>query len=157
MPNVTAWECPEGLVVDMWSRFSGCTIGVEVARFLGWYTFLVYIPVILLLFYTVLKLYCHDPAGSPSRVQGMVGMAVGAALAGIEPGYAMSNPRIPATSSIAVAVLSAFGGLCWGYGFFRLLLGHYVASIFQMVSSTQEALLHTLHLSCNQTYHRFTP
>jgi hypothetical protein len=66
-------------------------------------------------------------------------MAVGSAMIYQMPGYPVMHPGIPASSDLAVSLLAGGGVLLWCVGIFRLVLGHYLASIFQMIYSLEPA------------------
>jgi hypothetical protein len=67
-------------------------------------------------------------------MQGMVYFGVGLALWLPMPGNAAVDPQTPASSKLAVSLAAGIGALCFLVGAVRLLIGHYVASCFQMVS-----------------------
>jgi hypothetical protein len=167
---MSQWECPDGLMVDQWSRYSGCNVGSDLTKALAWYFLLVCVPLVLLYLYVALELYRHDPTSSPSRMQGMVYLAVGLALWLPMAGNAAVDPQTPASSKLAVSLTGGIGVLCFCVGIFRLLIGHYVASCFQMVSRLEggsevvervgsNALFETLLLAYTLflVHHRFTP
>jgi hypothetical protein len=58
-------------------RFSGYTIGIDLAQFLSWHILTLGNASFLLLLFTAIKLHLHDPTSSPARVQGMAGVAIG--------------------------------------------------------------------------------
>jgi hypothetical protein len=167
---MSQWECPDGLMVDQWSRFSGCNVGADLSKALAWYYWLVCIPLVLLYLYVALELYRHDPMSSPSRIQGMVYFAVGMALWLPMGGNAAADPQTPASSKLAVSLAAGIGCLWFCVGGLRLVVGHYVASCFQMVSRLEggsevvervgsDALFETLLLAYALLLvrHRFTP
>jgi hypothetical protein len=131
---MSQWECPDGLMVDQWSRYSGCNVGADLSKALAWYHWLVCVPLVLNYLYVALELYRHDPMSSPSRMQGMVYAAVGIAMWLPFVGNAAVDQQTPASSKLAVSLAGGIGALCLCVGFNRLLIGHYVASCFQMVS-----------------------
>jgi hypothetical protein len=131
---MSQWECPDGLMVDQWSRYSGCNVGADLSKALAWYYLILCVPLVLLYLYVALELYRHDPMSSPSRMQGMVYFAVGLALFMPMAGNAAVDPQTPASSKLAVSLAAGIGVLCFMVGVNRLLIGHYVASCFQMVS-----------------------
>jgi hypothetical protein len=103
-------------------------------------------------------------------MQGMVYTAVGMALWLPMPGNAAVDPQTPASSKLAVSLAAGIGVLCYAVGVFRLLIGHHVASCFQMVSrleggreatgeSRSNALFETLLLAYALflVHRRFTP
>jgi hypothetical protein len=63
--TASAWQCPAGLAVDPWSRFSGCTIGIDLAQVIGWYFLTLGIASYLLALFTAIKLHLHDPIHHP--------------------------------------------------------------------------------------------
>jgi hypothetical protein len=157
-------------MVDQWSRYSGCNVGADLSKALAWYYWLVCVPLVLLYLYVALELYRHDPMSSPSRMQGMVYFAVGVALWLPMPGNAAVDPQTPASSKLAVSLSGGIGVLCYCVGIVRLLIGHYVASCFQMVSRLEggrevvaregsNALFETLLLAYTLllVHRRFTP
>jgi hypothetical protein len=127
------WECPDGLMVDQWSRYSGCNVGADLSKALAWYYLLVLCPLVLLYLYVALELYRHDSMSSPSRMQGMVYTAVGMALWLPMVSNAAVDPQTPASSKLAVSLAAGIGVLCYAVGAGKLLIGHHVASCFQMV------------------------
>jgi hypothetical protein len=131
---MSQWECPDGLMVDQWSRYSGCNVGADLSKALAWYYLLVLCPLVLLWLYVALELYRHDPMSSPSRMQGMVYAAVGIAMFMIMGGNAAVDQQTPASSKLVVSLAAGIGVLCFSVGGWRLVIGHYVASCFQMVS-----------------------
>ena len=131
---MSQWECPDGLMVDQWSRYSGCNVGSDLSKALAWYYWLVCVPLVLLYLYVALELYRHDPMSSPSRMQGMVYAAVGIVLFMPMAGTAAVDPQTPASSKLAVSLAGGIGCLCFCVGAWRLVIGHHVASCFQMVS-----------------------
>jgi hypothetical protein len=135
---MSQWECPDGLMVDQWSRYSGCTLEADVSKAFGWLFLLVCVPLVLLYLYVALELYRHDPMSSPSRIQGMVYNAVGVAMIlpmVINPAV---DPQTPASSKLAVSLAGGIGIVLFCVGGWRLTAGHYVASVFQMVSRLEE-------------------
>jgi hypothetical protein len=133
-----AWQCPAGLTVDPFSRFSGCIIGIDLARFLGWCN-LILCPVAgLLTLYTAAKLHLHDSASSPARVQGLLGTGIGALLMAPFLGFAAIDPHTPGSSDLAISFahglgIAFVGGLAWQYA-----LNHLLAGAFQMVYSLEQ-------------------
>jgi hypothetical protein len=121
-------------MVDQWSRYSGCNVRADLSKAIAWFHLLVCGPLVLLLLYVALELYRHDPMSSPSRMQGMVFAAVGMALWVPLGGNAAVDPQTPASSKLAVSLAAIVGALCFCVGACRLVIGHYVASCFQMVS-----------------------
>ena len=121
-------------MVDQWSRYSGCNVRADLSKAIAWYYLLVCVPLVLLWLYVALELYRHDPMSSPSRMQGMVYAAVGLALCVPVHFPAAVDQQTPASSKLAVSLAAGIGILCFCVGAVRLLLGHYVASCFQMVS-----------------------
>ena len=121
-------------MVDQWSRFSGCNVRADLSKALAWYYLILCVPLVLLYLYVALELYRHDPMSSPSRMQGMVYAAVGMALWLPMGGNAAVDPQTPASSKLDVSLTGGIGALCFCVGGMRLLIGHYVASCFQMVS-----------------------
>ena len=121
-------------MVDQWSRYSGCNVGADLSKALAWYYWLLWVPLVLLWLYVALELYRHDPMSSPSRMQGMVYAAVGIAMFMPMGGNAVVDPQTPASSKLAVSLNGGIGALCFCVGAWRLVIGHYVASCFQMVS-----------------------
>ena len=122
-------------MVDQWSRYSGCNVGADLSKALAWYNLLVLCPLVLLYLYVALELYRHDPMSSPSRMQGMVYAAVGIAMwLPMLLGNAAVDPQTPASSKLVVSLIGGIGMVCFCVGALRLLIGHYVASCFQMVS-----------------------
>jgi hypothetical protein len=170
---MSQWGCPDGIMVDEWSRYSGCNVGSDVSKAAAWYHVLVIPPLVLLYLYVALELYRHDPMSSPSRIQGMLYTAVGTATLWC---FFLSNavdPQTPSSSKLGVSLVGGIGAAVYCVGGWRLVLGHYVASCFQMVSILEggrevaervesnglfETLLPryllTLYSSLN---HRFTP
>jgi hypothetical protein len=67
-------------------------------------------------------------------MQGMVYFAVGMALLLPMVGNAAVDPQTPASSKLAVSLSGGIGVLYLAVGSCRLVIGHYVASCFQMVS-----------------------
>jgi hypothetical protein len=67
-------------------------------------------------------------------MQGMVYTVVGMALWLPMPGNAAVDLQTPASSKLVVSLAAGIGVLCFGVGAWRLVIGHYVASCFQMVS-----------------------
>jgi len=139
MSNVTAWDCPDGLVVDGWSRFSGCTISVDIVRFVGWYYLVVWPPLFLLLLYTALRLYRHDPTSSPSRIRGLVAMAVAIAMMQPMTGHPVLNLGVPHSSYLGISLFSGGGSALYCVGIVRLHVGHHLASVFQMIYALEPA------------------
>ena len=121
-------------MVDQWSRYSGCNVGSDLTKALAWYYLLVLYPLVLQWLYVALELYRHDPMSSPNRMQGMVYAAVGIAMWLPNMSNAAVHPQTPASSKLAVSLAGGIGVLCFCVGAVRLLIGHYVASCFQMVS-----------------------
>ena len=121
-------------MVDQWSRYSGCNVRADLSKALAWYYLLVLCPLVLLYLYVALELYRHDPMSSPSRMQGMVYFAVGIVVVVPMAGPAAVDQQTPAASCLAVSLAAGIGILCYAVGVWRLLIGHYVASCFQMVS-----------------------
>jgi hypothetical protein len=134
-----AWDCPEGLVVDGISRFSGCNVGIGFAQALGWYYLVVLPPLAPLFLYTAAKIHRHAPNSSPSRLHGMAYFGLSVTLLSPFCSYPAFNPRKPVTSDLALSLSGGVGGLVMLIGGFRLLIGHYVASAFQLVSGFQHA------------------
>jgi hypothetical protein len=56
---MSQWECPDGLMVDQWSRYSGCNDPAIQA--LNWYYSLAIPPLVIMWLYVALELYRHDP------------------------------------------------------------------------------------------------
>ena len=121
-------------MVDQWSRYSGCNVGADLSKAIAWFYWILLCPLVLLWLYVALELYRHDPMSSPSRMQGMVYFAVGLALWLPMGGNAAVDPQTPASSKLVVSLAAGIGILCCCVGAVRLLIGHYVASCFQMVS-----------------------
>ena len=121
-------------MVDQWSRYSGCNVRADLSKALAWYYLILLCPLVVLWLYVALELYRHDPMWSPSRMQGMVYAAIGLALYVPLMGNAAVDPQTPASSKLAVSLAAGIGVLCLCVGGIRLLIGHYVASCFQMVS-----------------------
>jgi hypothetical protein len=121
-------------MVDDWSRYSGCNVGSDLSKALSWYYLLLGIPMALLYPYIALELYRHDPMSSPSRMQGMVYFAVGTAMLLPMPSNAAVDPQTPASSKRDVSLAAGIGCLFFCVGGWRLMIGHYAASVFQMVS-----------------------
>jgi hypothetical protein len=103
-------------------------------------------------------------------MQGMVYAGVGIAMWLPMPGNAVVDLQTPASSKLAVSLAAIVGILCFCVGALRLLIGHYVASCFQMVSRLEggrevvervgsNALFETLLLAYALllVHHRFTP
>jgi hypothetical protein len=67
-------------------------------------------------------------------MQGMVYAGVGIAMMVPMMSYAAVDPQTPASSNLAVSLACGIGVLCFCVGAIRLLIGHHVASCFQMVS-----------------------
>jgi hypothetical protein len=67
-------------------------------------------------------------------MQGMVYFAVGLAMVLPMAGNAAVDPQTPASSKLDVSLAAGIGLLCFPVGAVRLLIGHYVASCFQMES-----------------------
>jgi len=67
-------------------------------------------------------------------MQGMVYFAVGMAMWLPMVSNAAVDQQTPTSSKLAVSLAAGIGVLCYCVGGFRLLIGHYVASCFQMVS-----------------------
>jgi hypothetical protein len=173
--DVTQWEY--GLMIDQWSRYSGCNVRADWSKALGWYYLLVLPPLVLLYLYVALELYRHDPMSSPSRIQGMVYFAVGAALYVPMLSNAAVDPQTPVSSKLAVSLAGGIGVQCFCVGAWRMIIGHYVASCFQMVSRLETGrdirevverevqsdsvklslMLCRLHFLVGFIHHRFTP
>jgi hypothetical protein len=156
-------------MVDQWSRYSGCNVG-SLSKAIAWYYLILCVPLVLLYLYVALELYRHDPMSSPSRMQGMVIAAVGLAMWLPMWGNAVVDPKTPASSKLAVSLTAGIGTLCFCVGALRWLIGHYVASCFQMVSRLEggrevvervgsDALFETLLLAYTLllVHRRFTP
>jgi hypothetical protein len=103
-------------------------------------------------------------------MQGMVYFAVGMAMWLPMPGNAAVDQQTPASSKLAVSLTAGIGILCFQLGAWPMLIGHYVASSFQMVSRLEggrevvervgsNALFETLLLAYTLllVHHRFTP
>jgi hypothetical protein len=88
----------------------------------------------MLYLYVALELYRHDPMSSPNRMQGMVYNAVGAALFLPMLSNAAVDPQTPASSKLGVSLAGGLGVVLFTVGGYRLMTGHHVASVFQMVS-----------------------
>ena len=157
-------------MVDQWSRYSGCNVRADLSKAIAWYYLLLCVPLVLQWLYVALELYRHDPMSSPSRMQGMVYAAVGLAMWLPMAGNAAVDPQAPASSKLVVSLAAGIGILCFSVGCVRLLIGHYVASCFQMVSRLEggrevvervgsNALFETLLLAYTLllVHRRFTP
>jgi hypothetical protein len=135
LQQMSQWGCPDGIMVDEWSRYSGCNVGSDVSKAVAWFHLLVIPPLALLYLYVALELYRHDPMSSPSRIQGMLYTAVGTATLWC---FFLSNaavdPQTPSSSKLGVSLVGGIGFGVYCVGGWRLVLGHYVASVFQMVS-----------------------
>ena len=131
---MSQWECPDGLMVDQWSRYSGCNVGTDLSKALGLYHLLVIPPLVMLYLYVALELYRHDPMSSPSRMQGMAYFAVGVVMMVPMLSNAAVDPQTPASSKLDISLVGGIGIYLFAVGGWRMLIGHYVASCFQMVS-----------------------
>jgi hypothetical protein len=123
---MSQWECPDGLMVDQWSRYSGCNVGAGLSKALAWYYLLVIPPLALLYLYVALALYRHDPISAPSRIQGMAYTAVGVVLSLPMMINAAVDPHTPASSKRAVSLAGGIGPIIFTVGGFRSVIGHYV-------------------------------
>jgi hypothetical protein len=121
-------------MVDQWSRYSGCNVRADLSKALGWYYLLVVPLLVCLYLYVALELYRHDPMSSPSRIQGLVYFAVGAALYVPMLSSPAVDPQTPVSSKLDLSLVGGIGAHCFCVGAWRLIIGHYVASCFQMVS-----------------------
>jgi hypothetical protein len=135
---VAAWQCPDGLTVDPWSRFSGCTIGTDLARFIGWCTLILFPAMSLFLLFPAAKLHLHDPASSPARVQGFFGLGIGILMMAPSLGYAAIDPHTPASSDLALSLFHGLGIIAAGGGFWKYLCSHLLAGVFQMAYSLEQ-------------------
>jgi hypothetical protein len=134
-----AWQCPAGLTVDPWSRFSGCNISIDLARFFGWWLLILLPADCLLGVFTVAKLHLHDSASSPARVQGLLGMWIG--LMCIVPfvSYAAIDPHTPGSSDRALSLSHGLGIVAVAVGLWKYIFGHLLTGVFQMVYSLEQA------------------
>ena len=113
MINATAaaWQCPAGLTAGPWSRFSGCIIGIDLARFLGWWNLIGLTTAAGMSgIFVAAKLHLHDSASSPARVQGFIALAISWLLTVPCVGYAATDPHTPGSSDLALSFSCA--GIC---------------------------------------------
>jgi hypothetical protein len=142
MTNVTAaaWQaCPAGLTVDPWSRFSGCTIGIDLARFLAWWGLIFWPSAGLLSLFTAAKLHLHDSASSPARVQGLIVLGIGCLSMAPFLGYVAIVPGPHTGTYSAISFALVLGVVAIGVGLWKYLLNHLLAGVFQMVYSLEQA------------------
>jgi hypothetical protein len=133
MTNLTAWECPVGLTVDPSSRYSGCIINIDLAKFIGWANLLLQLPLIFAMFVTGIRLHLDNPKSSPARVEGLIGISVGMSGFLYTMSYPVFDPHTPFTTDRATSLACGIGSVIFCVGGFRYTVSHLLASVFQMV------------------------
>jgi hypothetical protein len=136
--TASAWQCPAGLTVDSLSRFSGCTIGIDLAQFLGWYILTLFNASALLWLFAAIKLHLHDPTSSPARVQGLAGAGIGMIVCTSFMGFPAVDPHTPASSDGALSFAHGLGFLLLAFSLWKYA-GQNGVGIFQMVYSLEQA------------------
>jgi hypothetical protein len=142
MANVTAvsaWQCPTGLTVDPFSRYSGCTVGIELAQFLGWWFLLLTPPYFSLCLFAAVKLHLHDPTSSPTRVHAIVLQSIAMAMCYPVLSSAAWDPHTPATSEHTTALSGGAGFLLFMMGGYKFAFNIMLAGIFQMAYSLDQS------------------
>jgi hypothetical protein len=137
--TASAWQCPAGLTVDSLSRFSGCTIGIDLARVISWYMLTLSNASCLLLLFTAIKLHLHDPTSSPVRVQSFAGLGIGFVATSFFMGFSAVDPHTPASSDVALSFAHGLGALLAIFSIWKYFLSHILAGVFQMVFSLEQA------------------
>jgi hypothetical protein len=146
MANATAasaWQCPTGLTVDPFSRYSGCTVGIELAQFVGWWNLLLWPLSSLGFLFTAVKVHLHDPTALLIRIQtsyvfrGFILLSIGSAMTCPLIGSAAWDPHTPATSDRAIALCGGIGLLVFAVGGYEYTASLLVG-IFQMAYSLEQ-------------------
>jgi hypothetical protein len=135
-------DCPEGLVVDAISRFSGCNTSVKLQQGIAWCWLLSAVVVAPSSLFTAAKLHLHDPTISPARVQSLVLIGLGYLFFVFWAAYPVFRPNEPYTSNPLISWIAGLGVAAYGMGVIYYYAGHLLASVFFMVYALQPEKAH---------------
>jgi hypothetical protein len=147
MADVTAasaWQCPTSPTVDPFTRYSGCTVGIELAQFFGWWNLFLWALVSLGFLFAAVKLHLHDQTSSLNRmcisdvVHAFALISIGSAMLCPVVSSAAWDPHTPVTSDLAIALSGGAGCMFWTIGAYKHACSTYIAGIFQMVYSLEQ-------------------